>query len=255
MLTRRRFALPLQALSPVALDDSGAAVLMLLNPTGGVLGGDMLDTRVCLGPGAHVCLTTPAATRVYRSAGAPAVARFQASLGAGARLEYLPDHVIPSPGARLRQSTAVTLGEASALIVADAWAVGRIARGERWCFAELDLDLTVRDERGLLLTERAVLGGEARDGLGAAEGFPYVATLAAIAPSRDDWASLSERLHGVAARLPDGARVGAGALARGGVLARVLCASAPVLETAVRALWAACRQHLFGFDAPNLRKL
>ena len=57
------------------LDDSGVATVMLLNPTGGVVGGDVLETSVVLGPRCRVCLTTPAATRVYRSAGAPAVQR------------------------------------------------------------------------------------------------------------------------------------------------------------------------------------
>jgi len=63
VLTGRRFTLPLQALEPVDLDGTGAATLLVLNPTGGVLGGDRLETRVELGPGSHVCLSTPSATR------------------------------------------------------------------------------------------------------------------------------------------------------------------------------------------------
>ena len=46
VLTERRFTLPLQALEPMDLDGSGVATLMLLNPTGGLLGGDVLETRV-----------------------------------------------------------------------------------------------------------------------------------------------------------------------------------------------------------------
>ncbi len=48
MLTGCRFTLPLQVLAPVALDDP-AAVVSLLNPTGGVLGGDRLAIDVVLG--------------------------------------------------------------------------------------------------------------------------------------------------------------------------------------------------------------
>ena len=40
VLTGRRFTLPLQALEPVDLDGTGAATLLLLNPTGGLLGGE-----------------------------------------------------------------------------------------------------------------------------------------------------------------------------------------------------------------------
>ncbi len=80
VLVERRYALPLQALEVMDLEAGGAA-LMLLNPTGGVLGGDRLETRVRLGAGSRVCLTTPSATRVYRSAGAPAVHRFMPRWG------------------------------------------------------------------------------------------------------------------------------------------------------------------------------
>ena len=45
ILAQSRFSLPLQALTPLTLAD-GASYLMLLNPTGGVLGGDHLVTEI-----------------------------------------------------------------------------------------------------------------------------------------------------------------------------------------------------------------
>ena len=60
MLTERRFTLPLQALESVELDDSGVATLLLLNPTGGLVGGDVLETSVALGPGSLVKLGSQA---------------------------------------------------------------------------------------------------------------------------------------------------------------------------------------------------
>ncbi len=143
MLTERRYALPLQVLEPMELE-AGVAALMLLNPTGGVVGGDRLCTEVRLGAGSHACLTTPSATRIYRSVGPPAVLSFRATLDAGARLEYVPDHLIPSPGARARQCTEVVLGPGATALILDAWSVGRPARGEAWDFAELDLGLACR---------------------------------------------------------------------------------------------------------------
>jgi urease accessory protein len=255
VLTERRFTLPLQALEPLDLDGSGAATLLLLNPTGGVVGGDVLDTSVALGAGSRVCLTTPAATRVYRSTGAPAVQRFGAVVGEGARLEYLPDHLIPSPGARLRQVTDVALGPAASLLLSDAWAVGRLARGERWAFEQLDLDLRVHDARGLLLKERCVLGGAPRDGLGGTEGFGYVGTFVAIHPTVADWDELGGALLEATGALDSGARIGVSALGRCGLLARLLCPSAPALDACTRTLWAECRRALFGLPPLALRKL
>ena len=115
------------------LDGSGAATLLLLNPTGGVLGGDRLETRVHLGAGTRVCLSTASATRVYRSSGPASIQRVRAEVGEGAALEYVPDHVIPSPGARLVQSATVTLAAGASAILCDAWSVeiGRASCRER----------------------------------------------------------------------------------------------------------------------------
>src|SRR5438445_7492251 len=150
VLTGRRFTLPLQALEPVDLDGTGAATLLLLNPTGGVLGGDHLETRVELGPGSHVCLSTPSATRVYRSAGEASVQRVILRVGEGARLEYVPDHVIPSPGARLVQSVEVDLAPGASPVLCDAWAAGRAARRGAWRFDLVDTGTIARGAAVLL---------------------------------------------------------------------------------------------------------
>jgi urease accessory protein len=255
VLADRRYALPLQALETMDLE-AGPAALMLLNPTGGVLGGDRLETRVRLGAGSHVCLTTPSATRVYRSTGEAAVQRVAAAVGEGARLEYVPDHLIPSPGARLRQDTAVSLAEGGAALLWDAWSVGRPARAEAWAFAELDLCLDVRDSRGAILRERARLaGGRFWDGLGGAEGMAYLGVFVAAQDGRSDWGEVARALTAALPHGRDAARGGVAVLGRGGVLVRLMAAGAPALTEAADALWAASRQALFGLPPLRLRKL
>ena len=86
---------------------------MLLNPTGGVLGGDHLVTEIIQEADTHVCLTTPSATRIYRTSQRPAVLETMVKLGEGATLEYLPDHVIPHAGSALRQSLRVEMARGS----------------------------------------------------------------------------------------------------------------------------------------------
>jgi urease accessory protein len=256
VLTARRFTLPLQALEPMDLDGDGVATLLLLNPTGGLLAGDRLETDVALGPGSRVCLSTPSATRIYRSPGPAAVQRITIDVGPGAALEWMPDHLIPSPGARLQQSTEVRLAADATLLHLDAWAVGRAARGEAWGFDLLDSSLLVRDETGPLLRERSILTGRPpRDGLGGTEGFAYAATLIAMRPIGEGWDDLARALQASVDAAAAGGRTGVTTLARGGVLARVLCPTAPALQTVTHALWDACRRRLLGLPPARLRKL
>jgi len=63
--------MPLQVMAPMALDDA-ASIVCMLNPTGGLVGGDRLVIDVGVGAGAHACLTTPSATKVYRTVAGPA---------------------------------------------------------------------------------------------------------------------------------------------------------------------------------------
>ncbi len=93
----------------------------------------------------------------------------------------------------------------------------------------------MRDEAGLLLRERSILAGRpARDGLGGTEGFAYVATFLALRPAgpatQPDWEDLARALQTVAGAVPGEARAGVTTLGRGGVLARLLCPSAPALH-------------------------
>jgi urease accessory protein len=193
---------------------------------------------------------------VYRSTGDVAVQRFAAAVGERARLEYVPDHVIPSPGARLRQDTAVSLSAGGAALIWDAWSVGRPARGEAWSFAELDLRLGVSDSRGPVLHERAHLaGGVFWDGLGGAERAAYLGVFVAVEAGRSDWGEVAGALTAALPGGRDAARGGVTVLGRGGVLVRVLAAGAPALIEAADALWAASRHALFGLPPLRLRKL
>lgn len=251
VLSGCRYTLPLQVLAPLSLEE-GVAVVSVLNPTGGLCGGDRLRIDVEVGPGAHACLTTPSATKVYRTEGEPATQVVSIRLGAGAILEWVPDHTIPFAGSAFIQALGVELGERACLILVDAFAAGRVARGEAWGFALLESTLSVRDARGPLLHDRLRLGGAGPwDALGLAEGHPYFGTMV-VAGGR----GLQGFDTAVARALgpSPGAAVGVGALARRGALVRCLAPSAPALGAAIDALWRAARAWLLDAPALGLRK-
>ena len=236
-----RFTLPLQVLAPVALDDP-AAVVSILNPTGGLVGGDRLAIDVHAGAGAHAVLTTPSATRVYRAEGEPTVQTVRLSIGPRAVVEWVPDHTIPFAGSALRQAIDVELDETAGLILVDAFAAGRMAVGEAWRFALLESAISIRDAGGWLLHDRFVLRGRARkddpafDGLGFAESRPYFASIAVVgAFDRDRFAADVQRLG----EDGDATSLGVAALPRRGALVRCLAPSAPALARRARGLLAA----------------
>lgn len=249
VLAACRSTLPLQVLAPVALDDA-AAVVSMLNPTGGVLGGDRLSVEVEVGPGARACLTTPSATRVYRSSGPPAVQTVRARLAPGAVCEWVPDHTIPSPGAILEQALAFEVGEGATLLAIDAWAAGRVARGEAWSFTRLAGLLSVSDAGGPLLHDRFVLaGGRDWSARGFTDGHAYFASVAVITDGGlDDFLDALPRVAG------GGAALGGARLARRGVLVRCLARGAPALTTALEAVWTLARRTVLGAPPLALRK-
>jgi urease accessory protein len=246
-----RFTLPLQVLAPLALDGP-ALVVSMLNPTGSVLGGDHLRIEACAGPGAHAVLTTPSATRVHRTDGPVAEQEVELAVAAGAVLEWVPDHTIPHAGAGYRQRLRAHVADDATLVVVDAFATGRVARGEQLCFRTLESTLSVTDDKGWLLHDRFVLTGDpAWAGLGFCEGAPYIATVAVVTPA--PVAAVARAATDALAAVA-GARGGVGMLRRRGLVVRCLADRAPALGDAVRAIWSAIRATALGVPALDLRK-
>ncbi len=245
------YTLPLQVMAPMALDDP-AAIVSILNPTGGLVGGDRLAIEIDVGAGAHACLTTPSATKVYRAAAEETVQTVRITAAQEAIVEWMPDHAIPFPGAALRQAIEVDLAEGARLLLVDAFSAGRVTRGEAWRFARLESALAIRDGDGRLFTDRwAVSGGAAWDGLGFTEGRPYFATLVIVADSG------LERFHtGAEAAFAsrEDVTIGVGALRRRGLVVRCLTADAPALLQSLQALWDLARGAVLGLPALGLRK-
>ena len=81
---------PLRILQSLYPEGDAVCHNVLVHPPGGLVGGDTLDITATVGPGAHGLVTTPGATRFYRSTGEPALQRTHLTLAEGARLEWLP---------------------------------------------------------------------------------------------------------------------------------------------------------------------
>lgn len=136
--------------------------LYLLHPPGGVVGGDCLETRVSLGEGARGLLTTPAAQKLYRSAGPESTLETQLTVAAGATLEWLPSETIVFDGARATQGTRIELEPGAALLGWEITCFGRPANRIRFERGRLRLGLELWRGATPLLVERLSIEGGSR---------------------------------------------------------------------------------------------
>ncbi|MDB5885651.1 MAG: Urease accessory protein UreD [Polaromonas sp.] len=115
---------PLRILQSLYPEGEGICHNVIVHPPGGLVGGDTLDLAFTAGPGAHGLVTTPGATRFYRSTGEPALQRTRLSLQAGARLEWLPLEAICYSGCLAENRLTMELAPGAELIGWDVTALG-----------------------------------------------------------------------------------------------------------------------------------
>lgn len=115
---------PLRILKSLYPEGAATCHNVLVHPPGGLVGGDTLEIDVTVGAGAHALITTPGATRFYRSAGEPAVQRTRLRLAPGARLEWLPLEAILYNGCLAQNHLSFELAAGAELMAWDVTALG-----------------------------------------------------------------------------------------------------------------------------------
>ncbi|HEY6133256.1 MAG TPA: urease accessory protein UreD [Rubrivivax sp.] len=121
---------PLRVLKSLYPEGPGICHHVLVHPPGGVVGGDVLALDATLDRGTHALITTPGATRFYRSEGAAALQQAALKVGAGARLEWLPLEAIAHSGCVAENRVSVALAPGAEMIGWDLLALGLPASGE-----------------------------------------------------------------------------------------------------------------------------
>ena len=124
-IVRRSHTGPLTVQRPFYPEESVAHVY-LLHPPGGVVGGDVLSINAQSQAGAAGLVTTPGATKFYRSSGLPSAVTQRLDL-CGGSLEWFPQENIFFNACNATLSTTVEVGVDAALALWDIHCFGRPA--------------------------------------------------------------------------------------------------------------------------------
>ncbi|WP_027249593.1 urease accessory protein UreD [Planktothrix agardhii] len=103
---------------------------IILHTAGGMVGGDRLSQTINLQPETQVLLTTPAASKIYRSSGETAQNTINIEIQEQAYLEFIPREMIIFNGAIFSQNLRVNLDPNACYLGWEITRFGRTARGE-----------------------------------------------------------------------------------------------------------------------------
>lgn len=239
---------PLRILQSLYPEGHAVCHNVLVHPPSGLVGGDTLDMRVSVGEGAHGLVTTPGATRFYRSEAGLATQQVHARLETGARLEWLPLEAIAYNGCDALNRAVFELAPGAELMTWDITAFGLPATDLPYVQGTFRQHMEIP---GVWLERGRISASDTRlmDGPLGLAGQRCMATLvfasgSGIADERRDRALAGARELLEASPL----RLSAGATSPHPQVI-VLRALAPVTEPAtqvLRQVWAAWREALWG---------
>ncbi|WP_454850669.1 urease accessory protein UreD [Rhizobium binxianense] len=157
---------------PDTFDASMEAVL--INTAGGLTGGDRMDWSIAAGPATRIDVTTQACEKIYKASSGTAEVMTRITVGAGARVDWLPQETILFDRASLFRRLEADLDEDAEFLAVEAVLLGRKAMGEametglfrdRWRIRRSGRlihaeELRLSEGIAALAAQQAVLGGQ-----------------------------------------------------------------------------------------------
>lgn len=253
VLATRRHQGPLVVQKSLHPEGPGICHAVVVHPPGGIAGGDALSIDIDVGHDSHAVLTTPGATKWYKSQGRFGTQDITLTVHDGAKLDWLPLENIVFEHADARQRVTVRLGENATVIGWDATLLGRQAAREQWTQGRWRSNFALRDAQDRLLwAEQAVLGADdpQRTGATGLASFPVFAALWAVGP-----ACTRELAESLAEGLPfsEDIRAGITCLPGNVLVLRVLGREMEAVRQLLIAHWLKLRPIVHGAPAEPLR--
>ena len=182
VLAERRHAGPMLVQKAFYPEGEDVCHGIVVHPPGGIVGGDELALSVAVGAQAKALLTTPGASKWYRSAGTEARQSMRFTVAPGAALEWLPQPTIAFDRTVGRTTCEVEVDADGSYVGWELLCLGRTASGERLRAGRFLASTQIARAGVPLWIERAAIEGGSRLlasplGLG---GHPISGTLVAV---------------------------------------------------------------------------
>ncbi len=160
VLVRNRHRGPLVLQRPLYPEGQEVCHGCIIHPPGGVVGGDSLEIRVDVQQDSHALITTPGATKFYRSSGLLASQEQCLRVAKGGTLEWLPQDAIFFPGAKARLSTRIELEEGARFMGWEILCLGLPVNKKRFTGGQLQSSFSVHRAGKLIFLDRLSIGRE-----------------------------------------------------------------------------------------------
>lgn len=244
-MTAQRHCGPLLVQRPFHPEAVDVCHAYLIHPPAGIVGGDELTLSVTVAEGAQVLLTTPSATRFYRSSALVSRLTQSFEVADGASLEWLPQENLLFDAARARITTRIALASRARFMGWEMLCLGRPACNEGFSHGVVDQGIALyRDGEPLLLERLRPAAGRALDGDGAAlRGHAACATLIATGADGAHLDAARECLSSTSGGLASAT------LLDDVLVCRLLAPHVAPLRTVCERLWTILRPALLARDA------
>ncbi len=177
---------PLKASRALYDGPKDRAIVYIMESSGGMVAGDRNDMTISVGHEAKVTMIQQSALKIYPSQNdKQCVQEITVDIEDNARLEWMPEVVIPFSDARFNMSTAIDMRSTSTLIWGEIIAPGREKRGEIFDFESLRSTFSIRIDDQLIAQDSISIQPAEMNlqALGMLENAQYIGSIWVVSPN------------------------------------------------------------------------
>lgn len=154
--------LPQQRIGPLTVQrpfypEGEVCHVYVLHPPGGVVGGDQLKLDLDIRSDAHGLITTPGASKFYRSAGKTATLQQTFHVSSTGTLEFLPQESIYFPSTRLSSKIIINIEKGAKFAGWEIHSFGLPANNEDFNSGDILLNTELNVDGKLLLHDKLII--------------------------------------------------------------------------------------------------